>query len=131
MHRAEKSYLEAREWIDSLNQNNIVPGLERITKIMNALENPEKKLDLIIVGGTNAKGSTCFNLNYNLTQNGIKTGCFTSPHIHSIRERIRINNDMISKIEFTDLINKLKEITIREKIKATYFEIMTAAACWS
>jgi len=128
MHRAEKSYLEAREWIDSLNQNNIVPGLERITKIMNALENPEKKLDLIIVGGTNAKGSTCFNLNYNLTQNGIKTGCFTSPHIHSIRERIRINNDMISKIEFTDLINKLKEITIREKIKATYFEIMTAAA---
>ena len=47
MHRAEESYLEAKEWIDSLNQNNIVPGLERITKIMNALENPEKKLDLI------------------------------------------------------------------------------------
>ena len=54
MHRAEKSYLEAREWIDSLNQNNIVPGLERIERIMDALENPEKKLDLIIVGGTNA-----------------------------------------------------------------------------
>jgi len=86
MHRAEKRYLEAREWIDSLNQNNIVPGLERIERIMNALENPEKKLDLIIVGGTNAKGSTCFNLSYNLTQNGIKTGCFSSPHIHSIRK---------------------------------------------
>ena len=128
MHRAEKSYLEAREWIDSLNQNNIVPGLERITKIMNALENPEKKLDLIIVGGTNAKGSACFNLSYNLTQNGIKTGCFTSPHIHSIRERIRISDNMISKTEFTYLINMLKEITLREKIEATYFEIMTAAA---
>ena len=128
MHRAEKRYLEAREWIDSLNQNNIVPGLERIERIMNALENPEKKLDLIIIGGTNAKGSTCFNLSYNLAQNGIKTGCFSSPHIHSIRERIRINNDMISKIEFTDLINTIKEITVREKIKATYFEIITAAA---
>ena len=49
MHRAEKRYLEAREWIDSLNQNNIVPGLERIERIMCALENPEKKLDLIII----------------------------------------------------------------------------------
>ena len=77
MHRAEKRYLEVREWIDSLNQNNIVPGLERIERIMNALENPEKKLDLIIVGGTNAKGSTCFNLSHNLTRNGIKTGCFS------------------------------------------------------
>ena len=128
MHRAEKNYLEAREWLDSLNQDNIVPGLERIEKIMNTLENPEKKLDLIVIGGTNAKGSTCFNLSYNLTQNGIKTGCFTSPHIHSIRERIRINDKMISMTEFTNLVNTIKELTIHEKINATYFEIITAVA---
>ena len=108
MNQPQNNYLGTLDWIDSLNQNKIVPGLERIKKLMNALGNPHNNLRLIIIGGTNAKGSTALNLNHNLTLNGIKTGCFSSPHIHSIRERIRINNDMISKIEFTDLINKLK-----------------------
>ncbi len=128
MNPAENDYTKAKDWLDSLNQNNIVPGLERIRKLMKALENPEKKLEIIIVGGTNAKGSTCFNLNYNIAQSGLKVGCFTSPHIHTIRERVRINDKLISKQEFTDLIELIRKITEEKKINATYFEIMTAIA---
>ena len=128
MNRAENDYTKAKDWLDSLNQNNIVPGLERIRKLMKALANPEKKLEIVIVGGTNAKGSTCFNLNYNIAQSGLKVGCFTSPHIHTIRERVRINDKLISKQEFTDLIELIRKITEDKKINATYFEIMTAIA---
>ena len=128
MHRVEKKYSDAIEWLDSLNQNKIVPGLERIAKLMNILENPQKKMKLIIIGGTNAKGSTCFNLNHNLTKNRLKIGCFTSPHIHSVRERIRIGKEIISIGEFTDVLTLLRKIVNENKIKATYFEILTAAA---
>jgi len=128
MHRAQKKYSEALHWLDSQNQNKIVPGLERITELMNLLKNPQKKLKLIIIGGTNAKGSTCFNLNHNLTIKGFKIGCFTSPHIHSVRERIRIGSDLIKIEEFTDLINSLRDIIEKNNIKATYFEILTAVA---
>ena len=79
MHRAPKKYSEALDWLDSRNQNKIIPGLERITKLMNIMGNPQKNLKLIVIGGTNAKGSTCFNLNHNLTRKGFKIGCFTSP----------------------------------------------------
>ena len=128
MHRAEKKYSDAVKWLDSLNQNKIVPGLERIAKLMNILGNPQKKLKLIVIGGTNAKGSTCFNLNHNLTKNGFRIGCFTSPHIHSVRERIRIGEEIISIEEFTDILYLLKDIINENKIEATYFEILTAAA---
>jgi len=128
MHRAQKKYSKMHQWLDSQNQNKIVPGLERITELMNILKNPQKKLKLIIIGGTNAKGSTCFNLNYNLTRKGFKIGCFTSPHIHSVRERIRIGSELIKVEEFTDLLNSLKDIIEENNIKATYFEILTAAA---
>ncbi len=75
MHRAPKKYSEALDWLDSRNQNKIIPGLERITKLMNIMGNPQKNLKLIVIGGTNAKGSTCFNLNHNLTRKGFKIGC--------------------------------------------------------
>ena len=128
MNRLEKNYHKATEWLDSLNLNKIIPGLDRITKLMNFLDNPQDKLKIIMVGGTNAKGSTCHNLNYNLNKNGVKTGCFTSPHLHSIRERVKLGNEMISINEFTEIILKLKQIDEEHNIGATYFEILTALA---
>ena len=116
MNRAEKKYSVAIKWLDSLNQNKIVPGLERITKLMNILGNPQKKMKLIIIGGTNAKGSTCFNLNHNLTKNGFRIGCFTSPHIHSVRERIRIGEEIICIEKFTNILYLLKDIINENKL---------------
>ena len=128
MNGREKEYFKAIQWIDSLNQNKIIPGLTRITKLMDCLDNPQNRLKIIMVGGTNAKGSTCHNLNYNLSKVGVRTGCFTSPHLHSIRERIRIRNKEITIDEFTKAIFNLKHIDEEHSIGATYFEILTALA---
>ena len=128
MRRAEKEYLKIIDWLNSLNENKIVPGLERMNELMNLFGNPQNNLNLIIVGGTNAKGSTCFNIEDNFSKNGIGVGCFTSPHIHSVRERIRIGKEKIDIEDFTTTMQKIREIVIVNEIEATYFEILTVLA---
>jgi len=128
MRRAEKEYLKIIDWLDSLNENKIVPGLDRMNKLMNLLGNPQNNLNLIIVGGTNAKGSTCFNIEDNFSKNGIDVGCFTSPHIHCVRERIRIGKEKINIEDFTTTMQEIRKIMVVNKIEATYFEILTVLA---
>ena len=128
MRRAEKEYLKIIDWLDSLNENKIVPGLDRMNELMNLFGNPQNNLNLIIVGGTNAKGSTCFNIEDNFSKNGIDVGCFTSPHIHSVRERIRIGKEKINIEDFTNTMQKIREIVTVNEIEATYFEILTVLA---
>ena len=122
------NYKKAVEWLDKLNQNKIIPGLERIRKLMNLIGNPQNKLRIITIGGTNAKGSTCFNLSKTLMQTGEKIGCFTSPHLHSVRERIKINNKNIDKNTFSRNLFNLKNIATQNNIKITYFEALTTLA---
>ena len=86
-------YRKSLKQLEDLNQNKIIPGLERIQKIMKLLGNPQDKLRVISIGGTNAKGSTSYNLSKTLMQTGKKIGCFTSPHLHSVRERIKVNDE--------------------------------------
>ena len=49
MYPAQKKYSEALDWLDSQNQNKIIPGLERINELMNILKNPQKKEELSIL----------------------------------------------------------------------------------
>ena len=121
-------YKRSLDWLESLNQNKIVPGLERITNIMELLGNPQNQLKVISVGGTNAKGSTSFNLTETLMQSGKKIGCFTSPHLHSVRERIKINDKNIDRDEFANNLLKLRSLTEEHNFQITYFEILTALA---
>ena len=128
MNRLKNGYLEILNWLDLLNEGKIIPGLDRIKKMMKLLGNPQNKLKIVMIGGTNAKGSTCFSLNSMLTKAGIKSGCFTSPHLHSVRERIRIGESIISIEKFTSILYKIKSFAEDNDIKPTYFEALTAAA---
>ena len=128
MNRLNKMYSKIRNWLESLNENKIVPGLNRMQELMQYLGNPEKELEIIMIGGTNAKGSTSFSLNSTLTKAGIKTGCFTSPHLHSVRERILLGEEFIPIDEFHACLSQIKEITTEFQIKPTYFEVLTATA---
>lgn len=121
-------YKKSLKWLEDLNQNKIVPGLERIQKIMKLLGNPQDRLRIISIGGTNAKGSTSYNLSKTLMQSGKKIGCFTSPHLHSVRERIKINNGNISEDEFTQNLFNLRDLAEKNNLEMTYFEILTAIA---
>ena len=121
-------YKKSLKWLEDLNQNKIVPGLERIQKIMKLLGNPQDKLRVISIGGTNAKGSTSHNLSMTLMQTGKKIGCFTSPHLHSVRERIKINNENINEEEFAQNLFDLRDLAKKNNLEMTYFEILTALA---
>lgn len=105
-------------------------GLERIRKLMELLDNPQKKLQFIHVAGTNGKGSTCAYLSQILIESGYKTGQFTSPYIYEFSERIRINNKMISDKELADVTLRVKEAADKfdEDDHPTEFELMTAVA---
>jgi dihydrofolate synthase/folylpolyglutamate synthase len=109
-------------------------GLENIEKLLVALDNPQRKFLKIQVAGTNGKGSTCAFLDSICVSADIKTGLFTSPHLVSITERIKINGQEISEEDFARHATKVREISER-LLKAgklenlpTFFEQITAIA---
>ncbi len=89
-------------------------------------DNPQEKLQLIHVAGTNGKGSVCSMLASILTESGEKTGLFTSPHIHDFRERIRINGEMISEKEVVSFCDILR--TSNLDFEPSFFEITCCMA---
>src|SRR6476619_6933546 len=75
-------------------------GLDSSRKLFHALGDPQTKYLKVQVAGTNGKGSVCAFLDSICNTAGIKTGTFTSPHLVSITERVRINGVDISEEEF-------------------------------
>ncbi len=122
---------EAVDFYHSLEKFGIMPGLERITLLCERLGSPHKKLKIIHVAGTNGKGSTCTALQSVLTKAGYKTGLYTSPYVIEFRERIQIDNSMISPEELCEITGEVREAVAKlnkEGIKITEFEAVTAAA---
>src|SRR5471030_3032339 len=75
-------------------------GLENIRRLLTALGDPQNNLLKVQVAGTNGKGSVCAFLDAICVSAGIKTGTFTSPHLVSITERVRINGADIREENF-------------------------------
>ncbi len=103
-------------------------GLENPRKLLQASGNPQRKYLKVQVAGTNGKGSTCAFLDSICRQANIKTGLYTSPHLISITERVKINGEEISESEFAKYATKVREATESENLYATFFEQMTAIA---
>lgn len=118
------NYNETLSYIHSLNKFGSVLGLERITKLLDKLGNPEKELKFIHVAGTNGKGSTCTMLSSVYIDAGLKTGLYTSPYVIDFRERIQVNGKFIEKECLTVLSDKIKETGV----VVTEFEFITALA---
>lgn len=110
----------------SMTYNGIKPGLERITKLCESIDNPQQKLTVIHVAGTNGKGSTSAMLAAILQSAGYTVGLYTSPHIRAFNERIRINGTTISDTDILRLAPTLMDYG--RTIGATFFEITTALA---
>lgn len=121
----------AENYYHSLLTFGMMPGLDRIKILLEKLGNPEKSLRCIHVAGTNGKGTVCSFIASVLTQAGYKTGLYTSPYIVDFRERIRIDNEMISETELecvTETVRTEIEKLRSEDIIITEFEAVTAAA---
>jgi len=102
------------------------PGLERIEGLLGALGHPEERYALVQVGGTNGKGSIASMLATILKQAGRRVGLYTSPHLCSFRERIRVNAEPIAPDAVVDGVDALGTLVAR--FDATMFEATTALA---
>ncbi len=109
-------------------------GLRNIQLLLQALDNPERAFLSVQIAGTNGKGSTAAMLDSICRAAGIKTGLYTSPHLVSITERIRVNGSEISPEDFarhaTTVRTVAEELRDGKQIDAlpTFFEHVTAIA---
>lgn len=103
-------------------------GLNNAKLLQQILLFPDHSFKSIHVAGTNGKGSVTTKIAKGFELAGYRVGLYTSPHISSFRERIRINGEMISEDKVESLLSELFQITEREFISATFFEITTFLA---
>ena len=124
------NYQEALEWIHGKLKFGIKPGLERMQWMLDQLGNPQQNISAVHVVGTNGKGSTTSYLQHIFSLSGYEVGTFTSPYIVDFRERISINGQMISELDFISLVERLKPVIERLPLEtnlepATEFEVIT------
>ena len=126
------TYEESLIYLANLCKFGINLGLARIEKLLELMDHPERQFKTIHVTGTNGKGSTTAMLASILQAAGIKTGMYTSPHLSNYTERMMIDGQEASPMEFAKAIEYTSQFV--EKIVAqdlghpTEFEVLTAAA---
>jgi len=105
--------------------------IERMELLLNKLGNPHIKIPTIHIAGTKGKGSTAVMISQILIKAGYKIGLYSSPHLHSVRERIRVNDELISEEDFSNLVTNIYPEVDWVKANGdfgaiTTFEIITA-----
>ena len=103
-------------------------GLERINKLLKDLGNPQNKVPIIHVAGTNGKGSVCAYLSSILTESGYQVGRYTSPHLTDWTERIYLNEQAIASEDLIEILQDIHAAIDPEAESPTQFEVITAAA---
>ncbi|HHT54551.1 MAG TPA: bifunctional folylpolyglutamate synthase/dihydrofolate synthase [Clostridiales bacterium] len=121
------NYTQTLEYIESLGISSR-PGLERISRILGLMGNPQEGMNFIHVAGTNGKGSFCAMTESILRAAGYKTGLYISPHIMRLNERMSVKGSEISDDELADIATFVRQLSDRLEDRLTEFEFKTAAA---
>ncbi|MGQ9570802.1 MAG: bifunctional folylpolyglutamate synthase/dihydrofolate synthase, partial [Thermodesulfovibrionales bacterium] len=127
------SYSETITYIYNLRKHGIKLGLQNINRLVSILGNPHKSFLSVHVAGTNGKGSTSAIIASILKASGFKAGLFTSPHLISFTERIKVNDEEISENEVISLTEEIRRkiadiISFDPYFSPTFFEVVTAMA---
>lgn len=128
------TFLYSRINVEMLRPKKVEPTvwrLERMHALMSALDEPHRAFKSVHVAGSKGKGSVCEMLSAALIGCGLTTGLYTSPHVVDIRERIRLNGELVSERDFIRLVSEVAlaaDGIKRRHGAATYFELLTAAA---
>ncbi|MDO4720679.1 MAG: Mur ligase family protein, partial [Peptostreptococcaceae bacterium] len=124
------NYEESLAYISSTYPLGIKLGLENIERLLERLGNPQEKMRIIHVAGTNGKGSTCAFLSSMLTEAGFRVGLYTSPYLEVFNERIRINGENIGNevlaLAATKVRRVVEELTSEGYPHPSEFEVTTA-----
>ncbi|GAB4484559.1 MAG: folylpolyglutamate synthase/dihydrofolate synthase family protein [Thermodesulfovibrionales bacterium] len=120
-------YEETIEYLFGLQKHGMKFGLDNIRRLLAAFGNPQNSFRCVHVAGTNGKGSTCATIESILRTSGAKTGLFTSPHLVSFTERIRVNGAEISENEVIGLAAEVRSVVeAMQDFHPTFFEVVTA-----
>ncbi len=114
------NYIDALTFIEKKKRLGIKPGLSRIKNTLNKLNNPQNKIKVIHIAGTNGKGTVSNIIANGLINCGYKVGLFTSPWVINYREQIQINGNYIPEEIFASYVTELKNEELTE------FELLTA-----
>lgn len=98
----------------------IMPGLTRILSLLEKMDNPQDRIKIIHIAGTNGKGTVANTISSALIKNGFKVGLFSSPWLFDYREQIQINGEYIPKDTFTKYVKQYADNDCSE------FEFITA-----
>ena len=136
------NYSQAEEYLNSFINYEQIPGisyaqpgynLRHVEELLNRMGNPQLAARTIHISGTKGKGSVAAMIAQVLSSSGYKTGLYTSPHFHTIRERISTDGNQISEAEFATAMAEIKPFieSMRQDPairQLTYFEAFTALA---
>ena len=122
------TYEEALQFIHAVSWKGSVPGLERISELMERLGSPEKGLKFLHIVGTNGKGSTAAMLASVLRAAGYRTGLFISPYVIDFRERMQMDGEMISPEALAAETASIRPHAEAMADPPTEFELITAVA---
>ena len=126
--RSALSYKKALAWLYSLQRFGIKLGLENIRRLIDELRVDLAKARVIHVAGTNGKGSVCAMIDSIARAQGYRSGLFTSPHLVTFRERVRVNGEMIPQSAVTDGLTAIRKLVGNWEPHPTFFEVTTALA---
>jgi len=115
--------------LERLERFGVRLGLETTHRLLEGLGNPQLGYPVVLVAGTNGKGSTAALLESMARASGYRVGLHTSPHLESVEERIRVDGFGIAKGDLASLVARVVDTSDRQLGHApTYFEALTAAA---
>lgn len=123
------TYKEAEEYILNIPRFAGKHTLEDTKKLLEQINGSGLKSKVIHVAGTNGKGSVCAYLQSLLLEAGFSVGMFTSPHLQTMRERIRINGTMLTEEEFTEAFVYIREL-VKEEEHPSVFEFIFLMAMY-
>jgi dihydrofolate synthase / folylpolyglutamate synthase len=127
---------EAERYLASLEMFGMRFGLERMRRLMTALDSPQEHFSSIHVVGSNGKSSTARMISALLERAGARTGTYTSPHLVSWSERVEVGGSVVSDERFAAAIGRAADAaakvdrTLEPGDRVTQFEALTAAAYW-
>ena len=133
-------YVRARQFLDTLPDSEsgrphpgpVADNLPRVRALLRRIGNPQADFKTVIVGGTNGKGTVCSLIDALARGAGCRAGLYTSPHLHSIRERIQVDGEILSKDRWSQSIGELFDHTRDFEAEGlgpfSRFEALTALA---
>ena len=120
-------YQEAIDFLYNSRMMGTKLGLLNISYLLEKLGNPHRKFKSIHIAGTNGKGSTAAMIASALTAAGYRTGLYTSPHLISFRERVRVDGALITPEEVIAGVERIRPIA-GQFPGLTFFEVWTGLA---